>query len=220
MIYFKLNKKLDYFTYETFRNLRYAGLDFGEEIRSSYPELSISNYKKYIDEYYKNHKAEMLDVKNPLNEKMSQKTVKFFLATRRLFGKDYSKQNYTGYLSMFYCNPRFLDDNSFQIYYKHTEKELMQTVFHEVLHFIFFDYCKNNVSETKKLDCNSGPLWELSEIFDVLILNSNDFQQILPEKNELCYSDLSEKYKIIEKIWRENLPIKTFITRSLKKFSE
>lgn len=215
MINFKLNKKLDYFTYETFRDLRYAGLDFGEEIRLSYPKLSISNYKKYIDEYYKNHKTEMLGIKNLLNKKMSRKTAKFFLAACELFGKDYSKQGYAGYLSMFYCNPRFLADNSFQIYYKHNEKELMQTVFHEILHFIFFDYCKNNVPATKKLDCNSGPLWELSEIVDVLILNSNAFQQVSPEENELCYSDLGEKFNTIEKIWQEKLPIKQFITRSL-----
>ena len=130
MINFKLNKKLDHFTYETFRDLRYAGLDFGEEIRSSYPELSISNYKKYIDEYYKNNKSEMLDVKNLLNKQMSRQTAKFFLASSELFGKDYSKQVYTGYLSMFYCNPRFLDDNSFQIYYRHDEKELIVTADH------------------------------------------------------------------------------------------
>lgn len=217
MIHIELYKKLDYSTYKAFRDLRFAGLDFGEEIRISHPKISKSNYKEYISEYYKKHETEMIEVRKQITQILSQKSSKFYSAINELFGKDYSKHEYMGYLSMFYCNPRFLDDNSFQIYYERENDDLLQTIFHEVLHFIFFDYCKHNIPETKNLDCNGGPLWELSEIIDVLILNSKEFQQILNKKNELCYPDLTKKLEIIENIWKQGLPISEFIKESLKK---
>jgi len=215
MIYIKLNKKLDLSTYKDFNNLSIAGLDFGDEIRTLYPGLSINNSNKFIDNYYKYHTTDMLSVQDQLNKRIEVKTTQFFKILENIFGKDYSNQNYIGYLSIFNCSPRFLSDNSFQVYYKHDIERIFETVFHELSHFIFFDYCKHYVREAEKLNCNNGPLWELSEIINYLILNSDEYQQVLPSKHDLCYPELENKLKDIEKIWRKDLPIQQFVVESL-----
>ncbi len=201
--------------YKDFNDLYIAGLDFGEEIKELYPDLSTQNYDEFINNYYETQQAEMLEIQDQLNKQIKAKATQFFSALKNVFGKDYSTNNYTGYLSMFNCCPRFLSDNSFQIYYKDDIDRIFDTVYHELLHFIFFDFCKENVSETKNLDCDSGSLWELSEIFNPIILNTNEFQKILPSKHNLCYPDLEDKLKAIKKIWQEGLPISEFVIKSL-----
>lgn len=215
MIYIKLNKKLDFSTYKDFNNLSIAGLDFGEEIRTLYPKLSTRNFDKFINNYYKLHQTDMFEIQDQLNLQIEAKATHFFTVLEKIFGKDYSKHKYTGYLSMFNCSPRFLSDCSFQIYYKHDIERIFETVFHELAHFIFFDYYMHHIHGAEKLNCNEGPLWELSEIINYIILNSDEYQQALPSKHDLCYPNLENKLKVIEKIWQEDLPISQFIIKSL-----
>jgi len=56
MIKIDFNKKLDYEVYDDFYNFKIAGVDFGARILKDHPDITIKNYKKYIDEYYKNNK--------------------------------------------------------------------------------------------------------------------------------------------------------------------
>lgn len=83
----------------------------------------------------------------------------------------------------------------------------------------FFDYCDSFLKEeTKDLDKNKGVLWELSEIFNVIVLNLPQFREILQGEECLFYSDLKEKLKIANSLWLDSRgDIKNFITSYLKK---
>ena len=58
--------------------------------------------------------------------------------------------------------------------------------------------------KTKELNKNSGPLWELSEIFNVIVLNLPQFQVILKRPEQLFYPNLKEKLEKMNNIWAQN----------------
>jgi len=69
---------------------------------------------------------------------------------------------------------------------------MLEVVLHESLHFAFFEYCDNKLSETtSKYNKNNGPLWELSEIFNVIVLNMPEYRKILKREEFLFYPDLT-----------------------------
>ena len=87
---------------------------------------------------------------------------------------------YISYLSIFNCNPRFIETKEFQVSYKHPETTNYVCV-HEMLLFIFYDYLKKNFSkEYKKLD--SKYIWKLSEIFNDVVLRLPEFVSITGQK--------------------------------------
>lgn len=130
---------------------------------------------------------------------------------------DFSNNLYIGFISIFDCNPRYFETKSFQIFYKKTNLEKLEVVFHECLHFAFFEYYDKFFKiKTEKLNKNSGKLWELSEIFNVIILNQKEFRDILKREEKLFYPDLKDKLITVKKIWNENHDnMKNFIIKSL-----
>ena len=96
---------------------------------------------------------------------------------------------------------------------------MLEVAFHETLHFAFFDYLDKNFSEqTKKLSKNSGILWEMSEIFNVIILNLSPFREILGMEELLFYPELKEKLDKAKEIWSlNNGNISMFVRDYLKK---
>ena len=154
-----------------------------------------------------------------INKILLEKQDLFFDAVENLFKKDFRDIKASGFLSIFDCNPRYLEEKSFQMFYKRNDMDKLEVVFHELLHFIFFDYCDSFLKEeTKDLDKNKGVLWELSEIFNVIVLNLPQFREILQGEECLFYSDLKEKLKIANSLWLDSRgDIKNFITSYLKK---
>jgi len=148
---------------------------------------------------------------------LDQKQNIFFKAVKNLFKMDFSNNLYIGFISIFDCNPRYFETKSFQIFYKKTMLEKLEVAFHESLHFAFFEYCDKFIEiKSKKLNYNSGKLWELSEIFNVIILNQKEFHDILKREEKLFYPDLSNKLIVIKKVWNESCnDMKNFIIKSL-----
>lgn len=218
MIKIFLNKELDYRTYENFCDFTVAGADFSAKIKKDHPEINLENHREYIDSFYSKNQKVLEKSCEEINELILQKETGFFQAVYKLFETDYSKTDYKGYLSIFDCNPRFIEDKTFQIFYRKNLSDKLEVIFHEILHFIFFDYCDKNFSaETKNLDKNSSKLWELSEIFNVIVLNLPEFQNILRKEEKLFYPNLSEKLEASKKIWTENNGnVFTFIKKYLK----
>ena len=217
MISVKLNKELDSTTYSDFRNFSIGGIDFGQKIHEDHPLISIKNYKRYIDEFYHEHADGMSRSLTEINFALYEKEDDFKTFIKKYFGSLSTNNNGVGYLSIFNCNPRFLKKKSFQIYYKKSLLLKLGVCFHETLHFQFFDYCDKYLSkETCKLDKNSGKLWELSEIFNVILMNESCFKKILDKEEKLFYPDLREKLTIAKDIWTtSNHDIKQFIKKYL-----
>jgi hypothetical protein len=147
----------------------------------------------------------MLEKLKLINKLVSEKQNKFYLALKDIFHEDFSADAYQGYLSIFNCNPRWPETKTFQVFYKKELPYMLEVAFHEALHFAFFDYLDKNFSEqTKGLSKNSGILWELSEIINVIILNLPPFKEILGMEELLFYPGLKEKLAIALKIWNSS----------------
>lgn len=204
MIQINLNKQLDQETFLNFFDLKIGGVDFGAGIKKEYPLISKENYKEYIDDYYKEHQQELNKSLRDIRNKVSEVEKDFFEGVKNIFGEDFRRNNYYGALSIFNCNPRYLDKGIFQVYYKKDILDKLEVVLHETLHFIFFEYCDNNLKNAvADLDKDSGPYWALSEIFNVVVLNLPEFQKILQRPEHMFYPDLKNHYYQIKDIWEE-----------------
>lgn len=218
MISIELNKKLDKEVYKDFWNFSTSGVDFAGLIKRTHPLITIENSEIYIDKFYDENIAELQKSSDDLNIALKNKQTEFFSLLIELFKTDFVSNNCRGYISIFNCNPRFVETNEFQVFYKKSLEDQLAVVFHEVLHFTFFEYCDLKFPEQMNgLDKNSGKLWELSEIFNVIVLNLPKFQNIIGREERLFYPELSEKLLDASIIWHANNgDLNTFITKVLK----
>lgn len=217
MIKIILDKELDKETFLNFFELKAGGVDFGKKIIDDHTSINKENHQTYIDDYYKDNHAELVTSLEDVNNSLQKSMGGFFNAIEDVFKQNFSKKEYFGVLSIFDCNPRYLDKNVFQVYYKRDTQDKLGVIFHEVLHFIFFDYCDDNCKElTVGLDKNSGAYWDLSEILNVIILNQPSFKEILGKSEMIFYPNHKEIYPTIEKIWDEsNGDLRKFVKESL-----
>jgi len=211
-----INKKLDYEVYIDFRNFSVADTNFSELIKKEHPKINLKNYKKYIDDFYSTEKSEMLKKQEEIRQILIKKQDKFFIELTKLFSMNFDKDIYQGYLSMFNCNPRWPETKIFQIYWKKDLPHALEVIFHESLHFAFFDYLEKNFTEQiKGLDKNSGILWEMSEIFNIIILNQSQFKKIIGIEEKLFYTHLQDKLDKAKVIWSTHSGINNFVSRYL-----
>lgn len=219
MIKIELNKELDYEMFNNFWDSKLGMIDFGARIKRDHPEISLENYKEYIDNFYDKNLEVLQKSADELNEILAKKQGQFFKAINNIFKEDYSDQEYKGYISIFDLNPRFPETKTFQVFYNRDALDKLEVVFHESVHFAFFDYCDKYLSEkTKNLDKNSGPLWELSEVLDTIILNLPEFRKIMEREEKVFYTSLNSKLEIAKGIWSKyNGDINGFIKESLIK---
>ena len=89
---------------------------------------------------------------------------------------------------------------------------MIEVACHESLHFAFFDYLDKNFSEQiKGMDKNSGVLWELSEIFNIIILNQPAFRNIIEIEEKLFYPSLQKKLTKAQEIWKNHNNVHDFV---------
>jgi hypothetical protein len=206
----ELNKQLDKEVYTAFCDAVVGGADFGKKIRDDHPNITKENYIKYIDNFYATNKDELDDILKDTQSCFDEIKKPLFLELQKYFGRDYSKENYTCYLSIFNCNPRYLENKSFQVYYKRSHDMRKEVIAHELTHFAFYDFCY-------QLDIkNDNNLWELSEIFNVIFLNLPTIQKAIGAEELLFYPDLKNKLGKIKKIWAKQPNAEKFIKTSLE----
>jgi phosphoglucomutase len=99
---------------------------------------------------------------------------------------------------------------------------MIGVVLHEALHFAFFDYCDRFLSEeTREFKKNQGILWELSEIFNVIVLNSEEFQAILKRKEKNFYPALEKNFLRMRQLRiRSKKDVSEFVIKGLKTLSK
>ena len=126
------------------------------------------------------------------------------------FGYDYGNEDYKCYLSIFDCNPRYIESKSFQVYYRRPFHLRKEVIVHELTHFAFFDFChKIGLNDSKEL-------WELSEIFNVIFLNLPSLQAVIGAEESLFYPDLTAKLEQVRGVWARRFGAKEFILASLR----
>ncbi len=219
MIKIDLNKELDYEVYNDFRDFSMAGANFAELIRKEHLGINQGNYRKYIDSFCAENQSDLDSKQKQINSLLSEKQGVFFSEMEKIFKINFSDSKFQGYLSIFDCNPRWIETRTFQVYYKRDIDSMLAVILHEVLHFAFFEYLNRNFrKEIDGMSKDSGKLWKLSEIINVIILNLPAFKEILGREEKLFYPDLQLKLQNAQKIWTTSSGnIDTLISHFLKK---
>ncbi len=206
----ELNKQLDKEVYLSFRESVFGGADFGKKIIDNHPGITKENHDEYIDSFYAMHKRELMDVLKDTEKCFDEIKEVLFNELSKYFGRDFSNENYTCYLSIFDCNPRYIEMKTFQVYYKRPHYLRKEVIAHELTHFAFYDFCYSIGIKDSKV------LWELSEIFNVIFLNLPPIRNAIGAEELLFYPNLKEKLEAVKLIWAEQPNAKKFITESIK----
>lgn len=206
----ELNKQLDKEVYVAFCDAVVGGVDFGKKICDDHHGITKENYSKYIDDFYAKHSAELENILHDTEKCFNEIKDVLFSELQKYFGQDYSKEKCTCYLSIFNCNPRYLENKSFQVCYKRSHNMRKEVIAHELTHFAFYDFCH-------KLDIkDSNTLWELSEIFNVFFLNLPSIRNAIGAEELLFYPALKNKLETIKLIWTKQHNADKFVAESLK----
>lgn len=206
----ELNKQLDKEVYLAFHEASVGGVNFGKKIRDSHPAITMDNHSEYIDDYYSAHTEELTGVLGETNKCFDDVKEVLFSELHEYFNHDYSQEDYRCYLSIFDCNPRYIENKSFQVYYKRPFDLRKEVIVHELTHFAFYDFCHSiGIKDSKAL-------WELSEIFNVIFLNLPSIRTAIGTEELLFYPELKVKLDQVKKVWVKQLGPKEFILTSLK----
>lgn len=214
-IKFELNKQLDKDMAFEFLGTHAGGIDFSGGIISVHPELKNildkdENKQKqtindYFDKFYEVNDADL----NARLLKMSEDWKKDEDDFTKQLGKIFKNPSvpdgkYIGYLSIINCNPRFLEDRTFQVFYKHPSGSNFVTA-HEVLHFFFYDYAERKYPEIfKNLDQNSGIYWDLAELFNDVVMADPNFISKSYSEHAKPYPDHVKYFDKAKYLWEKN----------------
>ena len=194
---------------------------FYNSILNAYPELVNGKdldpkAKKafndnYIDNYYKKHKKELEDALERMEKDWRKIESKFFEVTDKLFDIPWPEGRYICYLSIFNCNPRFIETKEFQAFYKHPATT-NHVCAHEMLHLIFYNYVEKSFSkEYERL--GEKVIWKLSEIFNDVVLRLPEFVAITDQKDPAFYAETKQELDDAIKLWSETKTVKAFVSK-------
>lgn len=223
---FRLNKTLDKKVGFHFLEHKKAGVNFGAKIIKDYPELKAAQKSKdkkkekiissYVKSFYLKNDKELKQTRLEFQDEWNKNAEAFFTAANKLFNNhSWPKGKYHAYLSIFNCNPRFLKNKTFQVYWKHP-KGVVAVSSHEMLHFFFYDYVEKNFSK-KPMSENS--LWQLSEIFNHFVLAEPDFVKLTNVPKPSLYPNLVNLSKELRPLWEKSKSAHDFLRLSLKDIS-
>lgn len=194
-IRFKIDFKKDIQTLRAFvRDAKYDGgrsLEWGifrrhprlRPLLRNRKRLPLGEIKKYVLRAYSGCGEIMKQnlVRYEKNWRVEER--KFFELTDDLFGvSEWPKGKYIAYLTIWGMFPRFLDDKTFQIPFRHENKKYVNVIIaHEMLHFMFYDYFYKKYPRYRPSRHNFF-VWHISEIFNVLVQNSPAWLRVFKEK--------------------------------------
>lgn len=205
----ELNKQLDKEVYMAFRESVFGGVDFGKKISDDHPDINKENCGIYIDNFYMAHERELTEARESTKACFTDVKDALFAELQKYFDHDYSRKRYTCYLSIFNCNPRYIETKTFQVYYKRPYHLRKEVIAHELTHFAFYDFCHSIGIK------DSNALWKLSEIFNVIFLNLPPIRNAIGAEELLFYPELKDKLEAVKLIWEKQVNAKEFIKASL-----
>ncbi len=153
------------------------------------PKRFLSNY---VSEIYGKCRPEFDERKRHIAGLCREKQDEFFREVDRISdGHQWPAGPYTVYLSIFDFGPRFLDERALCVFMYGEDDYIRFTIFHELLHFLFFDYCRSTRPDVfGSLDTESGPFWELSELFNTVVQRTPAFVVIHGDSAGTGYPEL------------------------------
>lgn len=195
-----------------FRNLTAGGVNFRElGLLLPHPELrkrarlTSRVLRAYGDRYSRLHRADFDRARRRFVFEWERIERPFFRLVRELFGFEFPPGTYTCYVSMWNCNPRDIRHRSFQIFFRHIHPR--ETMVHELLHFAFYAYAFRRFPRLRAVADDSKQLWEISEAFNTVVLNSPRWRKILRLRRDPAYPELRGLVRAMRRQWAGGKPI-------------
>jgi hypothetical protein len=216
------SKEFDKIICEQFLNVQKGGVDFGAGIINVHPRLVVTKStvgdetRKIISDYFDDFYIKFdSDIRKKIKRAEKEWKIKeniFFKACDKYFNNHkWPEGRYEAYLSIINCNPRFLENKTFQFYWKNKDN-FSSVAVHEMLHFLFYDLVVKLLPNT---DLQSQKIWEISEVFNGLIMTELDFVDITNVKKPRQYPNLVNLQEELQGIWNENKMTDKFILSTL-----
>ena len=157
----------------------------------------------------------MLSKLKCVQEEWRKREQEYIAITQTFFSSfQFPEGKYIAYASIINCNPRFLDSKTFQFFYKKPVTDAIHTIAHELLHFIFFDFVKKKLrKEIRQL--SEDQLWDLSEIFNVVVLESPRYRNIINPNSVIAYPDHQRYIKQFQKAYENSQNAEEFIRNGI-----
>ena len=169
---------------------------------------------EYITEYYRLHSIDIKKQSEKTTTYIKETQGDFFKIVDNIFtGHPWPKSEFVGLFSIFDFCPRFLDEGSFQVFIYDDRRMQLFTIYHEMLHFIFYDFAlKTFPNVFKDLNTEEGKFWDMAETFNAVIQDTNDFITLHGKIFEMGYPDHKELISRGKILWKNNPNIKNWIT--------
>ena len=218
----QINKGLDKQICFDFLNNKAAGVDFGGRIIQMHPQLSEALkmdelsakdlISKYFDQFYLEHQDELEQAKKEAENAWIKNQASFFKTCDKYFeNHPWPEGEYEAYPSIIECSPRFLENKTFQFIWRPSQI-FVYTAVHEMLHFLFFDLAEKLVPS---INSENQKLWNMSEVFNGLIMEEVEFTKITGVQKPAQYPDLVKMQEELRGIWNKNKEAKGFILSTL-----
>jgi len=224
----QFDQKLDQdMAWSFYDNQKIGGCDFWKERALRHHPLLINiesaeDKRKYLDnyisEYYVSHKNEVELLSNKTIKYLKQEQEKYFLLVDKIF-KNYPwpKKELIGNFSIFDFCPRFIEDGEFQVFIYDNRNLQLFTIFHECLHFIFYDFAQKKFPEIiGKIDTEKGKFWDMAEVFNAVIQNTDDFIDLHGKIDSIGYPDHKDLIVKGAILWEKNHDVYAWINEMLK----
>jgi len=228
VIKLKFNQKLDQeLAWEFFNNQEIGGCNFWQErALRHHPKLleieSVKNAKvflnKYIAEFYDSHFDKLEKFSKKTSVYLDESQDDFFKVVDIIFNHyPWPKKKFIGFFSIFDFCPRFLEDGSFQIFLYDDKQMQLFTIFHEMLHFIFYDFVKKTFPKNfKHLNTEEGKFWDLAEVFNAVVQSYGDFIKLHGKIKNLGYPKHRKLIVQGKILWKKNPDVKQWIIEMMK----
>ncbi len=192
---FKIDEELDVEMIKKFLKVGAGGgFDFKQIFIEHYPEIENieeEDIDKFLAEFYSRNLSKIRQAVDKFEQNWNEVSGRFWTVSNRLFkNKIALKGEYDVFITLNPFSPRFLEDESFMIYFR--GESAKGIIAHELMHFFFYQYTQKFFPEIfSELDPDSGIYWDMAEIFNNVVLDSEMFNFITKEEHP--YPD-HEKY--------------------------
>jgi hypothetical protein len=156
-----------------------GGINFYEEgILNFHPLLeNETDPEKYIRKFYGENSLKIKESFNHANRFLDENQGNIEKEFDKIFNLSILSQVRFA-PSIFNVNPRYIEDRSFQFYYD--APDFRRIIIHEILHFHYHEYLiRNNKEILEKYSFDSFPLWDLSEMTNVIFETIPEIQAII-----------------------------------------
>ena len=169
--------------------------------------------RKHTNDTFRDREQEIKKAVNKARKSWKLIEKRYFDLVNKIFkNHPWPEGKYTGFVSCFRMYPRNIKEKTFFFPFYHAIPKFSNTVIaHELLHFIFFDYVKNNhgLRENAKIKGkNNNYVWQISEVFNSVIENWESYYKIFKVKTLRQKPYTGRKYFLkIKKQWAKKQDI-------------